>query len=125
MFDNSLAATRAAECALEQSDQAFLALGERIWRDQREWKSSDDAAALIRTWALEEGVEAEGFDACQAGGVRYDRIEAGGRLARELGVRGTPTFFVIGYPPLQGALPLETFRDVLTAVHAQETGQGR
>src|SRR5690606_35079721 len=121
MFDNSLAATRAAECALEQSEEAFEALGERIWRDQREWKGSGDAAALIRGWAVEEGVDAAPYDTCLAEGRRFDRVAAGGRLARELGVRGTPTFFVIGYPPLQGALPLETFRQVLTAVHAQET----
>ena len=32
-------------------------------------------------------------------------------MARRLGIRGTPTFFIDGYP-VPGALPLETFREV-------------
>jgi hypothetical protein len=32
-------------------------------------------------------------------------------------VRGTPTFFIIGFPPLQGALPTEAFVEILTAVY--------
>jgi protein-disulfide isomerase len=48
-------------------------------------------------------------------------------LARQVGVRGTPTFFVVGYQPLQGALPTEAFRQLLTMVYADATkgGAGR
>ena len=62
----------------------------------------------------------DGFDGCLAEDRRLDRIASATTLARQIGVRGTPTFVIIGYPPLQGALPLDVFQDILTAVHAEE-----
>lgn len=122
MFDNSRAALRAAECSLEQSSELFERVNDRLWEDQAAWKSSGSAVDLVRQWALDAGVDATAYDACQAEGRRLDRIEAAGGLARELGVRGTPTFVVVGYGPLQGALPLESFRQILLSVHEDATG---
>jgi len=119
MFDNSMAAVQAAECALEQSPDAFEALNERLWHEQSEWKGSGDAASVVRRWAVEAGVETLSFDSCVSQGRRLDRIATAGVVARDLGVRGTPTFIVVGYGPLQGALPLDTFRDILRAVHRE------
>ena len=124
MFGNSLPATEAAECALEQGEQAFLALNERLWREQAEWKGSSDAAGLVRRWVDELDVEMTEFDACLAEDRRLPRIAAQTGLSRQLGVRGTPTFFVLGYPPLQGALPTDVFQEILTLVHADATRQG-
>jgi protein-disulfide isomerase len=123
MFDNSHAALRAAECTLEQSPQLFERVNERLWHEQSAWKGSDDAAGMVRSWAGEAGVDLSAFDDCQATGRRADRITAASALARELGVRGTPTFLVVGYGPLQGALPLDTFRRVLLSVQEQATGR--
>lgn len=123
MFDNSRAALRAAECSLEQSAELFEPVNERLWVDQGVWKSSGSAADLVREWALAAGVDAAVYDACQAEGRRLDRIEAAGGLARELGVRGTPTFIVVGYGPLQGALPLDSFRQILLSVHEDAVGR--
>ena len=47
----------------------------------------------------------------------YARYEDVGKILFGL----PPTFFVLGYPPLQGALPLETFRELLTLVHEEIT----
>jgi protein-disulfide isomerase len=116
MFDNSRVALRAAECTLEQAPDAFERLDDRLWEAQAEWKSSDEATTLVRSWALEAGADAEAYDACHEEGRRLDRIAAAGEVARELGVRGTPTFFVVGYGPLQGALPLETFQQILRSI---------
>jgi protein-disulfide isomerase len=118
MFDNSRTALRAAECTLEQSTEAFERLDERLWSEQAEWKASGQAAELLRGWALEAGADASTYDACHDEGRRLDRIAAAGEVARELGVRGTPTFFVVGYGPLQGALPLETFQQILRSIQA-------
>jgi protein-disulfide isomerase len=117
MFDNSREALRAAECVLEQSPEAFERINERLWHEQSEWKASADAGALVRGWAIESGADAGVYDACQSGGRRLDRIAAASDLARDVGVRGTPTFLVVGYGPLQGALPLDTFRQVLHSVY--------
>ena len=126
MFDNSRIALRAAECTLEQSPEAFERLDDRLWDGQAEWKSSAEAATLVRGWALEAGADGATYDACHEEGRRLDRIAAAGEVARELGVRGTPTFFVVGYGPLQGALPLETFQQIFRSIHLdmQASGEG-
>jgi protein-disulfide isomerase len=123
MFENSLPALRAAECTLEQSAELFERINDRLWHEQGAWKSSRDAAGLVRSWADAAGADMEVFDDCHARGRPAARITAGAALARELGVRGTPTFIVVGYGPLQGALPLDTFRRILLSVHEQVIGQ--
>lgn len=124
MFGNSLPATEGAECALAQGGDTFQRLNARLWEDQREWKSADDPHAVVREMADEAGVEMEEWDACMADDRRMERIRAATALARDLGVRGTPTFFLRGYPPLQGALPTETFTQLLQMVHAQLVREG-
>jgi protein-disulfide isomerase len=124
MFENSPVATEAVECAYVQGEAAFEALNTRLWADQAEWKRSRDPGPVVRGWVSELGMDMEAFDACLANDDRIDRITAATELARQIGVRGTPTFIVIGYPPLQGALPLDTFREILRTVHAEAAGQG-
>ena len=124
MFDNSLVATEAAECALDQSREVFAVLNERLWTDQSDWKSSGEPEAVVRTMADDAGVDLGEFDACLADDRRIDRIAAATALAQRAGVRGTPTFYIMGYPPLQGALPTESFVQVLTQVHAEATQGG-
>jgi protein-disulfide isomerase len=55
---------------------------------------------------------------CIDNGVQDDRIAAGTQLSQQAGVRGTPTFFVVGYAPIPGALPIELFREVLDTAYA-------
>ncbi len=124
MFSHSGVATTAAECALEQGPEAFEAIRTRLWREQSSWKKAGDAAALLRGWAGEEGLDLKRYDGCVAGDRPSSRMSAGRELAAQLGVRGTPTFFIVGYPPIPGALPTETFRKVLTLVYEDATGQG-
>lgn len=121
MFANSLAATEAGECVMEQSDEAYEVIALRLWNDQPEWKNSGQPEALIREWVTELGVDMAVFDDCLAEDRRVPRIASATTLARQVGVRGTPTFVVIGYPPLQGALPAEVFQQLLTAVYDAES----
>jgi protein-disulfide isomerase len=126
MFANSPDATAAAECALEQGPQQFEAMNTRLWNEQPAWKGSGDAATLLRVWADEQRLDMKRFDSCISEGRRAGRIAAANALSQQVGVRGTPTFFVVGYPPLQGALPTETFTQLLTLVHedAQRRANG-
>jgi protein-disulfide isomerase len=124
MFPNSPHALRAGECALEQGPALFEAMNERIWDGQREWKGSSDAAPILSGWAEEVGVEMAQYASCVNEDRRKERIAAATALTRQVGVRGTPTFFVIGYPPLQGALPTEQFQQVLTMIYADATKGG-
>ena len=123
-FEHSAEVLRAAECVMDQAPEAFERLSARLWTDQGEWRRSEEPEGLSRTWAGEAGADLEAFDTCMSGGARLARIDAAGRLARQLGVRGTPTFFVVGRGPIQGALPLETFQRILRSVHSEAVGSG-
>jgi protein-disulfide isomerase len=124
MFKNSPHALRAGECMLEQGPALFEAMNERIWDGQPEWKGSSDAAPILSGWAEEVGADMAQYASCVNEDSRRERIDAATALARQVGVRGTPTFFVIGYPPLQGALPTEQFQQVLNMVYADATKGG-
>jgi hypothetical protein len=122
-FENSLEVTEAAECALEQSPALYEALGGELWARQREWKESDEPEALVRSWAGEAGVDLARFDSCLAEDRRMRRIAGATSIAAQLGIRGTPTIWLVGFGPIQGALPLESFQGILSAVHAELAAQ--
>lgn len=119
MFDNSLVVTEAAECTYLQDSEAFERLNSRLWDQQSDWKGSGEPEVVVRDWVGELGIDMVAFDACLASDSQINRIASSTTLARQLGIRGTPTFVVIGWPPLQGALPLSMFQEVLNAAHAQ------
>ncbi len=110
MFPNALEAAIAAECAGEQGD--FEAMRVRLYVDPQEWKGSAQPDSVFTRYAREVGLDVPRFRACVDGGWREDRVRMNIRLGREVGVRGTPTFLVDGFP-IQGALPLEAFREIL------------
>jgi protein-disulfide isomerase len=125
MFDNSLAVTEAAECAFEQDRGLFEALSDRLWERQSEWKGSQEPEAVARAWTRELGGDLGTFDSCLAEDRRIQRVANATVLAQQLGVRGTPTFWLVGYGPLQGALPLDVFEGVLGAVLEQIAQEAR
>ena len=83
-FENSLEVTEAAECALEQSPALYEELGGVLWARQREWKESDEPAALVRGWADEAGVDLARFDSCLAEDRRMRRITGANGIASRL-----------------------------------------
>jgi protein-disulfide isomerase len=118
-FENSLAVTEASECVLEQSDAAYQAFASMLWERQSEWKPSDEPEALARSWAAETGLDMQRYDSCLAEDRRMERVAGATVAAGQLGVRATPTFWIVGYGPLQGALPLEAFQGIFSTVHAE------
>jgi len=118
MFENSLAVTEAAECALEQGPAYFEAFSDRLWEEQAEWKGAADPASVVRPWLGALGVNLEEHDTCMVSDRRLGRLAQATAVAQQLGVRGTPTFWVLGFGPVQGALPLEVFRQVFSSVLA-------
>lgn len=124
MFRNSTAATVAAECVLEQSEPLWEAMNGHIWDRQSEWKGAGDPAPLLREMAGTSGADLARYDTCLSGRRRTGRVDASTALAAQLGVRATPTFFVVGYAPIQGALPTEAFQQVLGLVYEEVTRGG-
>jgi protein-disulfide isomerase len=119
MFPNAMEAARTGECAGEQG--RFPEMRDLLFAQQREWKASNDPEPLLRGYAEEMGLEMERYDNCVEQGWQDDRILTGTQLSRQVGVRGTPTFFVVGYAPIPGAIPLDLFRQVLDTVYAEAT----
>jgi protein-disulfide isomerase len=98
-------AARAARCAGEQG---------RFWEYHRSLMTSpgtlDDADLKGRATVLK--LDLGGFGACLSSGRHEDAIQASLRQGEELGVTGTPAYFVNGRM-LSGARPLESFTELI------------
>ncbi|HEY8483114.1 MAG TPA: thioredoxin domain-containing protein [Longimicrobiales bacterium] len=112
IFPNGEEAARAAECAAEQGEEAFWRMHDLLYGRQGEWKTARDPEPRFVAYAKELGLDAQRFAACYREDRAGPRIDAGNRLARQAGVRATPTFFINGLR-VQGALPVEQFRMIL------------
>jgi protein-disulfide isomerase len=98
-------AARAARCAGEQG---------RFWeyhRDLMTAPGSLDAADLARR-ADALRLDRAAFDACVSSGRHDTAIQASLREGEELGVSGTPAYFVNGRM-VAGARPLESFTEII------------
>ncbi|MHB1096759.1 MAG: DsbA family protein [Gemmatimonadaceae bacterium] len=111
MFPNGDVAARAAECAAEQGK--FWEMHDALYANQSAWKRGSDPAAAFRRHAVALGMNTTRFDACYTedrGGARTRRAT---EAAERIGIRATPTFFIDGRA-IEGALPLDQFRRLLT-----------
>jgi protein-disulfide isomerase len=93
-------AHEAARCAGEQG--AYWAMHDHLFAGQAEWARNPNHAADL-------GLDATAFDACLDGGRWTESVNADLAEGVRLGIRGTPSFFIDGYP-LVGAQPYETFQ---------------
>ena len=110
MFPHGDLPALAGECAGEQDD--FERMMVRLYEDQGTWKGSGEPMPHFLGYAAELGLNSEQFESCIAEERPGRRIADGGRAARALGLRGTPSFLINGFP-VQGALPTQLFRDIL------------
>lgn len=111
MFPNGEQAARAAECAADQG--SFWPMHDQLYGAQREWKSSRSPELHFGRYAAALGLDTVRFGACHAGGETDGRTGRANDRAARLGIRATPTFF-INDQQIEGALPLEQFRRILT-----------
>ena len=123
MFPHARQAVLAGECAGEQD--RFDDLRERLFAEQRTWKSGSagEALSLFRRLAGEEDLDMDRFNRCMAQGWRAARVDASNALARQLGIRGTPTFYILGFGIVPGALPADQFAQLLDEVLARRAGE--
>jgi protein-disulfide isomerase len=101
---------------LAEAGEVVRGLGgsDAFWRFQRlAFANQENAGArAFAEWARESGVDADAFSkkfAARAGAEKVARDHA---LAQQLGVKGTPQFFVNG-KPIKGAVPIETFETAI------------
>ena len=110
MFANGLPSAFAAECVGEQD--RFVPMMNLLYERQADWKPLGDPAALFESYAVEVGAEVEEYRACLTEDRRRGRVRSGILTGARLGVRGTPSFLVDGYP-LVGAQPIDVWRDII------------
>lgn len=119
IFPHGLEAALAGECAGEQG--LLEPYGARLFESQPEWKHHEGPVGeLFMGYAREEGLDVERFERCIVEDWRRDRVRANVIAGGQLGVRGTPTFYVPGYKPASGALPEEVFDQIIAYVLAQQ-----
>jgi protein-disulfide isomerase len=98
-------AAEAAACAAEQGK--FWPYHDRLFGDQSKLGDADlkkSAAAL--------GMDAAQFNACVDSRKYKDEVDADIRAGEEVGVNGTPAFFINGRE-LTGAQPYEAFKSII------------
>ncbi len=89
-------------------DEAAWEFHHRVFEQTRGRLSQE--ALLSNAIAL--GADAQQVEALLTGDEYNDRVDADLTLARSLGVRGTPHFFVNGRP-IAGARPIEEFEEII------------
>lgn len=105
----SQGASVAAACAFREGNSDFWALHKRLFQPSARLK---EGGAMLLELARQAGVDGRGFTQClqhQDGLAEVARDVAEGE---NLGVQGTPTFFVNGRP-IPGLLSLENFFEVV------------
>ena len=109
----SVPVSLAAECARDQGRGYYEAITDIIFARQGDWKSASAPEELAEGFAEEVGLDMERYRTCFANDELLWRVQAQTAFAEEVGVVGTPTFLVIGIGPIVGALPLETFQQLI------------
>ena len=122
MFPNGDAAAVASECAAEQN--LFDPMRHRLYQDQQGWKNSQDPGPFFTRIAEEEGLDTERFSQCLDQEAAPSRILENTRVGQSAGIRGTPGFFINGFP-VRGAKPLDDFRDMLDLRLSSVSSEGR
>ncbi len=110
-FPNGAEAARTGECAAEQG--RFPEMKMRIYAGQREWRSTRNAASVFAGYAKELGLDEARFASCYREDRLGERTRTNNRAANAVGIRATPSFLINGRL-VEGALPPEQFRMILT-----------
>jgi len=119
----SVSVSLAAECARDQGRGYFEAISALIFARQSDWKAASAPEEMAEGFAEEIGLDMARYRTCFEKDEFLWRVQAQTALAEQLGVRGTPTFFLVGWGPIPGALPLETFQQVIDTVFAQAAAE--
>lgn len=90
---NAENAAIAVEASAQQGE--FEAMYKKMYETQTEWSEQQVSKAdLFREYADELGLDMEEYDKAVADPATLERIQEDVNAGRELGVQGTPTFFI-------------------------------
>ncbi|MGD2077798.1 MAG: thioredoxin domain-containing protein [Chloroflexota bacterium] len=111
-------AAQAARCAGEQ--EAFLEMHDTLFQRQVQWSGQNPADVFVG-FADELGLDAADFEECLISGKYEEAVNADLSQGIQLGVTGTPAFFINGYA-VSGAQPYELFQQAIESILAEQEG---
>ena len=99
------AAAEASHCAIEQ---------DKFWEfhDQVFKNDPDSSPAALDRFAKDSGMDVAAFDACNSSGKYKTLVQTSSQEGSQLGITGTPTFFINGRI-LVGAQPVDVFARII------------
>ena len=98
-------AAEASQCAHEQDK--FWEYHDKLFANQRALSDED-----LKKYAAEIGLDTEKFNACYESGKYKDEVQKSAQVGGQLGVTGTPAFFINGRF-LSGAQPFPEFQKII------------
>ncbi len=101
-------AAEAARCVREQKgDEGYFKMHDKLFENQQELSVEN-----YKKWARDLGVVGAKFDECLDKGKYTDAVEEELAYGEQLGVTGTPAFFING-KMISGAQPFDVFKQAI------------
>jgi protein-disulfide isomerase len=117
---NAVPASEGAMCAGAQG--RFWEFHDRVYDTQEQWSGLADGVPFFERIATELKLDLDAYRKCVSDHVMVPMIQADYQRGVEANVRSTPSFFV-GGQLLQGAHPIESFRQALGTAGAVKPEQ--
>ena len=101
----------ASMCVAEQGGDRFWTMHDKLFATQDSWKDLPSTTAKFDSLAVASGADAKRWRACMTEQHMRRIVSADVQRGVNMGLRSTPTFFVIpGNTAIVGAVPIDTFR---------------
>lgn len=109
-------AHESARCARELGEEeGFWAMHDLLFANQEQWAGNPNHVEVFKSLAVEMELPQAEFDECLDSGRYADAVNAQVNEGVQLGVRGTPSFFINGQS-LVGAQPFAVFQQAIEAL---------
>jgi len=112
----ALQAAQAARCARDQG--AFVDMHDMLFGRQQAWSGKENASEIFVGFAEELGLDSDAFAQCLESGEYEEAVLADLDEGTQLGVRGTPTFFINGRY-MDGARPYSSFEEMINELSSE------
>ena len=122
LHPNAVAAAEVAMCAARQ--HKFWAMHDLLFERQEEWAPQPEPGPYLVALGDSAGLDHAHLLECLTTAATRPEVEADARRAVRAGARSTPTFYIEG-GLLEGAAPVEVFRQVLDSIYRSKTGRPR
>ncbi len=123
MHPNAPITAEATMCAGAQGPEKYWRYHDLVFDTQERWAPLPDARPVLDSLAIQAGLDTAEFANCLDSHLMRPLVEADISRMKAAGVGPTPTFFV-GDTKIEGAQPVELFREVIEAALAAAGSPG-